>query len=94
MARGEKITDELDPRVVEESLANMSYKERELTRAPMKVTMEVPYEIAKKIDESARKNNTAYEVEAAVLLTAGLRSLEITRETIAQYGYGVVDREN
>ena len=77
MARQEKITDEIPLEIVEQSLANINYKE--VASAPMKITIEVSYETAKAINESARERNTAFEVEAGILLVKGLASLKKTR---------------
>ena len=78
MARKEKITSEIDCSIVEQSLADISYKE--VVPAPMKITMEVSYEMACTINDSARKNNTAFEVEATMIMAAGIRNREVTRK--------------
>lgn len=83
----EDITQEIDVRLVEQSLTNIediTYKE--VTPAPMTITIEVSHEVAEEINNSARKNNTAFELEASMLLSKGLSSLRKTRRLMKSAG--------
>jgi hypothetical protein len=88
MARREKITDEIDPRAVAESIANTEY--RELPKGPVKVIIEVPFDVADQINEEAREDNISFEIKTQELLCRGLKLRNQLRKQMSAEGKSIL----